>query len=74
MYDVADIRARLKPKRQALQEKKMREKGLIATKKEVAPGGRARSASELSPFYRGETSHLPGEVTNPDEQLYQFVA
>ena len=52
----------------------MREKGLIATKKDVAPGGRTRSASELSPFYRGETTHLPGEVTNPDEQLYQFVA
>jgi hypothetical protein len=32
LYDVADIRARLAPKRRALQDKKMREKGLIATK------------------------------------------
>ena len=73
MYDVADIRAKLAPKRRALQDKKMREKGLIAAGKGARSnsnsnqragegGGGQGSASDLQ-----RETHLPGKLTNPDE-------
>ena len=55
----------------------MREKGLIVAKKKDEEGESARQragSGQQSLLQRGgETMHLPGEATNPDEQTYQFV-
>ena len=45
LFDVADIRAKHKPKRQALQQEKMRQKGQIATQKKKDGDGSARERS-----------------------------
>ena len=53
----------------------MREKGLIATKAAQTSSDAQRSGRDsiASPLQMIGEAHLPGEVTNPDEQLYQFV-
>jgi len=71
LYDVADIRAKLAPKRRELQDKKMREKGYIRNR----AGGASASQPDAKTIARGGSdanvvhgeAHLPGEVTNPDE-------
>lgn len=70
LYEVSEVRAKLKPKKQALNDKQLVNKGMMkaaktSDEKKPVPETMSKQQSDNSPSIK-----LPGDNENPDDVVY----